>query len=108
MSEIIHVSDADFEQVVLQAQLPVLVDYWAEWCGPCKQIAPVLEKLAKKFDGKVLIAKLNVDENSQVPRQYGIRGIPTLHLFVNGQVQASKVGSAPESVLEAFLNQHLA
>lgn len=108
MSEIIHVSDADFEQVVLKAQVPVLVDYWAEWCGPCKQIAPVLEKLAKKFDGRVLIAKLNVDENSQVPRQYGIRGIPTLHLFVNGQVQASKVGAAPESVLEDFLNQNLA
>ena len=108
MSQNIHpVSDASFETDVLQANLPVLVDFWAEWCGPCKMIAPTLDKIAGTYAGKIKVAKLNVDENTGIPAKYGIRGIPTLMLFKNGQVQATKVGALSESQLTAFLDSHL-
>jgi len=108
MSQNIHtVSDASFETDVLQANLPVLVDFWAEWCGPCKMIAPTLDKIAGAYAGKLKVTKLNVDENTGIPAKYGIRGIPTLMLFKNGQVQATKVGALSESQLTAFLDSHL-
>ena len=87
--QIIHTSDDAFEQDVLQSQLPVLVDYWAEWCGPCKMIAPILDEVAKEYEGRVKVAKLNIDENQNTPPKYGIRGIPTLMLFKNGNVEAT-------------------
>ena len=93
MNEFIHhVSDATFEPEVLKSDVPVLVDYWAEWCGPCKAIAPVLDEVAKEYSGKLKVAKVNVDENQEIPKKYGIRGIPTLMLFKNGNVEAQKVG----------------
>ncbi len=104
---IIHVSDATFESEVLQSPTPVLVDYWAEWCGPCKMIAPILEDVAVEFQGKLKIAKLNVDENQATPPKYGIRGIPTLMLFKNGSVEATKVGALSKTQLAAFLNANL-
>lgn len=104
---IIKVSDATFEQEVLKSGTPVLVDYWAEWCGPCKMIAPILDEIATEFAGKLKIAKLNIDENTGVPPRYGIRGIPTLMLFKNGAVEATKVGALSKSQLTAFLNQSL-
>src|SRR5436189_4286277 len=88
-----HVSDSSFERDVLKASGPVLVDFWAEWCGPCKMIAPALEELAKDMAGKVTVAKVNIDENPETPRRYGVRGIPTLMLFKNGQVAATKIGA---------------
>ena len=93
------VSDADFERDVLKASVPVLVDFWAEWCGPCKMIAPALEELAKDMAGKVAVAKVNIDENPETPRRYGVRGIPTLMLFKNGQVAATKIGALPKNAL---------
>ena len=93
------VSDATFEEEVLRADRPVLVDFWAEWCGPCKQIAPALEDLAKKMAGKLTVAKLNIDENPGTPVKYGVRGIPTMMIFRDGQVAAQKVGSLPKSKL---------
>ena len=103
MSEnIIHLSDAAFEQEVLQSQLPVLVDYWAEWCGPCKMIAPILDDISKEYAGRLKVAKLNIDDNQQTPPKYGIRGIPTLMLFKNGSVEATKVGALSKSQLTAF------
>ncbi|MEB4591076.1 thioredoxin TrxA [Candidatus Thiothrix sp. Deng01] len=104
---IIQVSDATFEQEVLKSGTPVLVDYWAEWCGPCKMIAPLLDEIATEFAGKLKIAKLNIDDNKDVPPRYGIRGIPTLMLFKNGAVEATKVGALSKSQLTAFLNQSL-
>jgi thioredoxin 1 len=104
---ITNVSDASFESEVLQADSPVLVDYWAEWCGPCKMIAPVLEEIAREYAGKIKVAKLNIDENIQTPRKYGIRGIPTLMLFKNGQVEATKVGAVSKSQLAAFLDGNM-
>ena len=104
---ITHVSDNSFENEVLKADAPVLVDYWAEWCGPCKMIAPVLEEIAREYAGKLKIAKLNIDENAQTPRKYGIRGIPTLMLFKNGNVEATKVGAVSKSQLVAFLDGNL-
>ena len=107
-SELIkHVTDASFQGDVLQADKPVLVDYWAEWCGPCKMIAPILDDLAKDYDGRVQIAKMNVDENREVPAQFGIRGIPTLMLFKGGELVATKVGAMPKAQLSAFLDGHL-
>lgn len=108
MSEHIkHLSDAAFEQEVLQSQLPVLVDYWAEWCGPCKMIAPILEEVAKEYAGRLTIAKLNIDDNQQTPPKYGIRGIPTLMLFKNGNVEATKVGALSKSQLTAFIDSNI-
>jgi thioredoxin 1 len=108
-SELIkHVSDASFEADVVQADRPVLVDYWAEWCGPCKMIAPILDEVAHSYEGKLQIAKMNVDENRDVPGKYGIRGIPTLMLFKDGRQVATKVGAMSKAQLTAFLDQQLA
>jgi thioredoxin 1 len=108
MSEnITHLSDATFEQKVLQAQLPVLVDYWAEWCGPCKMIAPILEDISKEYADRLVVAKLNIDDNQQTPPKYGIRGIPTLMLFKNGNVEATKVGALSKSQLMAFIDSNI-
>ena len=94
-----HVSDASFESDVLKATVPVLVDFWAEWCGPCKMIAPILEELATQMDGKLTVAKINIDENAQTPKKYGVRGIPTLMLFKEGHVAAIKIGALPKNKL---------
>lgn len=108
MSEhITHLSDAAFDKEVLQSQLPVLVDYWAEWCGPCKMIAPILEDISKEYAGRLIVAKLNIDDNQQTPPKYGIRGIPTLMLFKNGNVEATKVGALSKSQLTAFIDSNL-
>lgn len=105
--DISHVTDDSFESDVLKSGTPVLVDYWAEWCGPCKAIAPVLAEVAKEYSGKLKIAKLNVDENQEVPKKYGIRGIPTLMLFKNGNMEAMKVGALSKSQLTAFLDSNI-
>lgn len=102
-----HTSDATFDVDVLKADKPVLVDYWAEWCGPCKQIAPILDEVSKTYDGRVQITKMNVDENRDVPAKFGIRGIPTLMLFKGGQLAATKVGALNKAQLTAFLDGHL-
>lgn len=108
MSEHInYVSDATFDATVLQAPLPVLVDYWAEWCGPCRMIAPILDEISKEYAGRLTVAKLNVDENQQTPAKYGIRGIPTLMLFKNGNIEATKVGAVSKSQLTAFIDSHI-
>ena len=108
MSEHIrYVTDSNFAAEALQSPLPVLVDYWAEWCGPCRMIAPVLEEVAKEYAGRLVVAKLNVDENQQTPQKYGIRGIPTLMLFKNGNVEATKVGAVSKSQLTAFIDSHI-
>ncbi len=104
---IVHVTDDTFEQEVLKTGEPVLVDYWAEWCGPCKMIGPVLEEIASEYSGKIKVAKLNIDENPGTPPKYGIRGIPTLMLFKDGNVQATKVGAVSKSQLSAFIDSNL-
>jgi thioredoxin 1 len=104
---IVHVTDDTFEPKVLKSDLPVLVDYWAEWCGPCKAVAPILDEVAKEYDGKLRVAKLNVDDNIEVPKKYNIRGIPTLMLFKNGNMEAMKVGALSKSQLTAFLDSNL-
>ncbi|SCK30619.1 thioredoxin TrxA [Vogesella sp. LIG4] len=104
---ILHVTDDSFEQEVLKAQGPVLVDYWAEWCGPCKMIAPILDDVAKEYQGRLTIAKLNIDQNEATPPKFGIRGIPTLMLFKNGEVAATKVGALSKTQLIEFLNAQL-
>ena len=101
---ILKLTDDDFDEKVLKASGPVLVDYWAEWCGPCKMIAPILEDIAKEYEGKLTVAKLNIDDNSATPQRYGVRGIPTLMLFVNGEAQATKVGALSKSQLTAWLS----
>ena len=107
MSEhIIELTDASFEQDVLKSDIPVLVDYWAEWCGPCKMIAPLLDEVAVDYAGKLKVAKLNIDQNSATPPKYGIRGIPTLMLFKNGEVAATKVGALSKTQIAAFLNSN--
>jgi thioredoxin 1 len=103
-----HTTDATFEADVLKSATPVLVDYWAEWCGPCKMIAPVLDEVATAYQGKLQIVKMNVDENRTVPGQFGIRGIPTLMVFKNGQLAATKVGAMSKTQLTAFVDQQLA
>lgn len=108
MSEhIVEVTDESFEEEVIKASLPVLVDYWAEWCGPCKMIAPVLNEIAKNYLGRLKIVKLNIDDNQQTPPKYSIRGIPTLMLFKSGEVKATKVGALSKSQLTAFLDTNL-
>jgi thioredoxin 1 len=105
--KILHLSDANFEENVLNASGPVLVDYWAEWCGPCKMIAPILETIAAEYEGKVTVAKLNIDDNPATPQRYGVRGIPTLMLFKDGEQLATKVGALSKSQLTAFLDNSL-
>lgn len=102
-----HVSDASFESEVLKSDSPVLVDYWAEWCGPCKMIAPILDDISSEYEGKLKIAKMNVDENTETPAKFGIRGIPTLMLFKNGAVVATKVGALSKSQLASFIDSNL-
>ena len=107
-SELIkHTTDATFEADVLKSGQPVLVDYWAEWCGPCKMIAPILDEVATSYAGKLQIAKMNVDDNRDIPAKYGIRGIPTLMIFKDGQLAATKVGAMSKSQLTAFIDQQL-
>jgi thioredoxin 1 len=101
------VTDDTFETEVLKAPDPVLVDYWAEWCGPCKMIAPILDEIAAEYNGKVRVAKLNIDDNPQTPPKYGIRGIPTLMLFKDGNVEATKVGAVSKSQLTAFIDSNI-
>ena len=104
---IIHITDDTFEQEVLQSTTPVLVDYWAEWCGPCKMIAPALDQIAAEYAGRLKVAKLNIDENQSTPPKYGIRGIPTLMLFKNGNLEATKVGALSKSQLAAFIDSNI-
>ena len=105
--QIVYTSDANFQTDVLNSDVPVLVDYWAEWCGPCKMIAPILDEIAGDYKGKLKIAKVNVDENQQVTQKYGIRSIPTLMIFKGGSVQAQKVGAMSKSQLAAFIETNL-
>jgi thioredoxin 1 len=108
MSEhILQVSDDSFEADVLKAEAPVLVDFWAEWCGPCKMIAPILDDVATEYAGKVTVAKVNIDQNPNTPPKFGIRGIPTLLLFKNGQVAATKVGALSKTQLKQFLDSNI-
>ena len=102
-----HVSDETFESEVLQSNVPVLVDYWAEWCGPCKMIAPILNEVAGEYDGRLKVTKLNIDENQATSPKYGIRGIPTLMLFKNGNIEATKVGALSKAQLTAFIDSHI-
>ncbi len=104
---VLHVTDSEFDEVVVKANGPVLVDYWAEWCGPCKMIGPVLDEIAEQYQGKLTIAKLNIDENPDAPQHYGVRGIPTLMLFKDGEVEATKVGALTKSQLAEFLDSNI-
>jgi len=105
--KIIHISDQTFEETILKSDKPVLVDFWAEWCGPCKMIAPILDEIAEEYADRIRIAKLNIDENPATPPKYGIRGIPTLMLFKDGNVEATKVGAVSKSQLTAFIDSNL-
>jgi thioredoxin 1 len=107
IEQIKHVTDDSFNQDVLGSTTPVLVDYWAEWCGPCKMIAPILDEVSKAYSGRLQVAKMNVDENRDVPQKYGIRGIPTLMLFKGGELAATKVGALSKAQLTAFIDGHL-
>jgi thioredoxin 1 len=104
---ITHITDASFTDEVLKSSVPVLVDYWAEWCGPCKMIAPVLDEIAEQFAGKLKVVKLNIDQNTETPPKYGIRGIPTLMLFKEGKMEASKVGAVSKAQLALFIDSNL-
>ncbi len=101
---IVHVTDSSFEEEVLKSDMPVIVDYWAEWCGPCKAIAPVLEEIAGEYQGKLIVAKMDVDDNQQTPQKYVVRGIPTLMIFKDGDVVGTKVGQLSKSQLTAFID----
>jgi thioredoxin 1 len=105
--QIVHVSDSSFEHDVLQSNVPVLLDFWAEWCGPCKMIAPILDQIAAEYAGKVVVAKMNVDENPKTPMKFNVRGIPTLILFKNGQLQGQKIGAVRKADVVAFLDSNL-
>jgi thioredoxin 1 len=105
--QIVHVSDSSFEQDVLKSNVPVLLDFWAEWCGPCKMIAPILDQIAAEYAGKVVVAKMNVDENPRTPMKFNVRGIPTLILFKNGQLQGQKIGAVRKADVAAFLDSNL-
>ena len=105
--KIVYTTDGDFDNDVLQADQPVLVDFWAEWCGPCKMIAPILDEIADEYDSKIKVVKLNIDENAGTPPKYGIRGIPTLILFKNGNIEATKVGAVSKSQLTAFIDSNI-
>ena len=108
MSEhIVHTTDASFESEILKSETPVLLDFWAEWCAPCKMIAPLLDEIADEYQGKVTIAKINIDENPKTPPKYGVRGIPSLILFKNGNVEAQRVGVLSKSQLTTFLDENL-
>ncbi len=104
---IVNVNDTTFEADVLQSSIPVLVDFWAEWCGPCRMLAPTLEEIAKEFSGKLIVAKVNVDLSKETPAKYGIRGIPTIILFKNGKQHATKVGLLSKTQLQEFLNENI-
>jgi thioredoxin 1 len=106
-SSIHRVTDETFEPEVLKSETPVLVDYWAEWCGPCKSIAPILDEVAREYEGRLKVAKINVDENQQTPAKFGVRGIPTLMLFKNGNLEATRVGALSKSQLTAFLDSNI-
>lgn len=106
-ARIVHVTDDSFDEQVLKATQPILVDYWAEWCGPCRMIAPILDQIAEEYAGRLTVAKLNIDHNPATPPRYGIRGIPTLMLFKGGEVEATKVGAVSKSQLIAFLESNL-
>jgi thioredoxin 1 len=106
-NSISHLTDENFEEEVVQSNIPVLVDYWAEWCGPCKMIAPILDSLTDEYAGKLKISKINIDENQKTPQKYGVRGIPTLMIFKNGNVEATKVGALSKSQLTAFIDSNL-
>ena len=105
--DISHITDDSFEQGVLKSEQPVLVEYWAEWCGPCKMIAPLLAEIAGEYKGKLTVAKLNIDDNPNTPPKYGVRGIPTLMIFKNGNAEATKVGALSKSQLTAFIDQSI-
>ncbi|MES2212392.1 MAG: thioredoxin TrxA [Pseudomonadota bacterium] len=107
MSNVIAVTDANFDEAVLTSDLPVLLDFWAEWCGPCRMIAPILAEIAEEFSGKLKVAKINIDENPATPQRFSVRGIPTLMLFVNGQLEATKVGALSKSQLAAFIESNI-
>ena len=107
VEHIVHISDESFAEEVLQSERPVLIDYWAEWCGPCKMIAPVLDEIATEYSDRLKVVKLNIDDNPHTPPKYGIRGIPTLMVFKNGQVEATKVGAVSKAQLTAFLDDSL-
>ncbi len=107
MSEPIHVTDAAFEKVVLQAELPVVVDFWAPWCGPCKMVGPILDRFAKEYEGKMIIAKVNTDDDSEWAQKYGVQGIPTMLFVYNGEVVHQQVGAMPEPTLRTMVDQFL-
>lgn len=104
---VLHVSDSQFDEAVIKASGPILVDYWAEWCGPCKMIAPVLDAIAAEYAGKLKVVKLNIDDNPQTPQHYGVRGIPTLMLFKDGEVEATKVGALSKAELAKFIDSNI-
>lgn len=107
MAEVLHTTDATFEADVLRSDVPVLLDFWAPWCGPCRMIAPVLDELAAEFGGQVKVVKINIDENQETPAQYGVRSIPTLLLFKEGKIAATQVGALPKNQLAAFVNKNI-